>query len=162
MAFDAEAAEIAWAKKVLADNKTLPAILTTHRFLGLKGNIDGPGKRQPPNESESPPQVLWEQLIQPSPQIFMVLCGHYSGEAYLAKKNKAGQDVHLLLQDYQNDDNGGNGWLRIYQFLPETGTIEVQTYSPHLKEFKKGPKSQFHFDFDFKRLGPAPALRAAG
>ena len=78
------------------------------------------------------------------------------------KKNKAGQDVHLLLQDYQADDNGGNGWLRIYQFRPEAGTIGVQTYSPHLKEFKKGPKSQFHFDFDFKRLGPAPALRAAG
>jgi len=148
-------AEVQWAKKVIADNPGIPVILTTHQMLTPKAEIDkgaavnGPGR-------QTPAQV-WEQLVEPSPQIFLILCGHYHGEAYITKKTQAAQPVHVILQDYQNDPNGGDGWLRIFAFHPEHDKVDVQTYSPTLKRYKKGPKSEFSFALDFKRLAaPTP------
>lgn len=142
--------EIEWAKKVIGEHPDLPVILTTHQMLKTKAKISkgaaikGPGR-------QSPSQV-WEQLIAPSPQIFLVLCGHYHGEAYVTKRTKAPQPVHVVLQDYQKEPHGGNGWLRIFTFHPDENKVDVQTYSPTLKEYKKEPSSQFSFVVDFKLL----------
>lgn len=40
--------------------------------------------------------------------------------------------VHTLLADYQARTNGGNGWLRILEFVPPENKINVKTYSPWL------------------------------
>lgn len=141
--------EIEWAKKVMVEHPKLPVILTTHQMLDPESKIGkslaagGPGRQSP--------SKIWKQLVEPSSQIFLVICGHYHGEAYLTKKTKAAQPVHVVLQDYQDEDNGGNGWLRIYTFRPEQNKIDVQTYSPFLKEYKKGPKSEFSFAVDFAK-----------
>jgi hypothetical protein len=92
------------------------------------------------------------QLIEPSPQIFLVLCGHYHGESHITKKTQAPQPVHVVLQDYQDGPNGGDGWLRIFTFRPEANKVDVQTYSPSLKEYKTGPSSEFSLAVDFKLL----------
>ena len=154
LAVAAPKVEIEWAKKVMADNPGLPVILTTHQMLTPKAEI-GKGTAASGPDRQTPSHV-WEQLIEPSSQIFMVLCGHYEGEAYITKKTQAIQPVHVVLQDYQDEPNGGNGWLRIFTFRPEQNKVDVQTYSPTLKEYKNRPKSEFSFAVDFKRL-PAPA-----
>ena len=142
-------AEIQWATKVMADNPGMPVILTTHQMLSPKAEL-GKGTAVSGADRQTASHV-WEQLIGPSPQIFLVICGHYHGEAYITKKTKAEQPVHLVLQDYQDESNGGNGWLRIFTFRPEQNKVDVQTYSPTLKEYKKGPKSEYSFVVDFKR-----------
>lgn len=147
-------AEIEWAKKVMAEHPDLPVILTTHQMLNPKTQL-GKGTAASGPDRQTPSHV-WEQLIDPSRQIFLVLSGHYSGEAYLKKTTKAEQPVHLVLQDYQDEPNGGDGWLRIFTFRPEQNKIDVQTYSPSLNEYKKRPESEFSFPVDFKKL-PAPA-----
>lgn len=142
--------EVEWAKKVMAEHSSLPVILTTHQMLtpgakmGKGTAASGPGRQTP--------SQVWEQLIEPSPQIFMVLCGHYNGEAYAAKETQAAQPVHVVLQDYQNEPHGGDGWLRIFTFHPDENKVGVQTYSPTLKQYKTEPSTQFSFDVDFKRL----------
>jgi hypothetical protein len=147
-------AEVQWAKTVIADNPGMPVLLTTHQMLTPNAEIgkgtaaNGPGRQTPSH--------VWEQLIEPSSQIFMVLCGHYHGEAYITRKTQAAQPVHVVLQDYQEDPNGGDGWLRIFTFRPEQNKVDVQTYSPSLKEYRRGPKSEFSFALDFRKL-PAPA-----
>ena len=62
----------------------------------------------------------------------------------------------VVLQDYQEQPHGGDGWLRIFTFRPAADKIDVQTYSPTLHEYKTGPKSAFSFAVDFQKL-PAPA-----
>ena len=142
--------EIQWAKKVMAEHPDLPVILTTHQMLNPQGQL-GKGTAASGPTRQTPSHV-WEQLIEPSPQIFLVLCGHYHGESHITKKTAASQPVHVVLQDYQDEANGGNGWLRIFTFRPDANKVDVQTYSPSLKEYKKGPSSEFSFAVDFKRL----------
>ena len=142
--------EINWAKKVMAEHPDLPVILTTHQMLNPEGKI--PKSKAASGPGRQPPTKMWQQLIEPSPQIFLILCGHYHGEAYITKKTQAPQPVHIVLQDYQSEPHGGNGWLRIFTFRPHRNKIEVQTYSPALKEYKTKPRSQFSFAVDFKLL----------
>ena len=154
---NAPKAEVEWAKKVIAEHPDLPVILTTHQMLTTKAHF-GKSKAAGGTGRQTPAE-LWEQLVEPSPQIFLVLCGHYHGEAYVTKKTKAEQPVHVVLQDYQDEDNGGNGWLRIYTFRPERNKIDVQTYSPHLKQYKRGSKSEFSLTVDFEKLAGAKAMK---
>jgi hypothetical protein len=157
LAVAAPMAEIQWAKSVIAAHPDTPVILTTHQMLtpnaemGKDAAVSGPGR-------QTPGQV-WQRLVDSSPQIFLVLCGHYHGEAHLTKMTQAGRPVNVVLQDYQKEPSGGNGWLRIFTFRPAACKIEVRTYSPTLKQFKTGPKSEFVLTYDFKgrtTFAPSP------
>jgi len=142
--------EVEWAKQVIASNPNVPVILTTHQMLNPKAEF---GKTPAFKAADRlAPVAIWEQLVEPSPQIFMVLCGHYHGEAHITKTTQDGQSVHVVLQDYQKDPNGGNGWLRIFTFRPEQNRVEIQTYSPTLNQYKKEPSSEFSLPLDFKQL----------
>jgi hypothetical protein len=150
LAVAATKAEIEWARKVMADHSGTPVILTTHQMLGPKGKLGkGTAANAPDHQT---PKLVWEQLIEPSPQIFLVLCGHYHGESHITKKTQAAQPVHVVLQDYQNEPNGGNGWLRIFTFHPQQNRVDVQTYSPTLNQYRKGEESEFSLAVDFKQL----------
>ena len=67
--------------------------------------------------------------------------------------------MHVFLQDYQKEPNGGNGWLRIFTFRPEHDRIDIQTYLPTLDQYKKDPPSEFSLAVDFKRLAAPAAAR---
>ena len=40
--------------------------------------------------------------------------------------------IHILMADYQDFPNGGNGYLRILRFSPADDKIYATTYSPYL------------------------------
>ena len=79
----------------MAEHPDLPVILTTHQMLNPKGQL-GKGTAASGPDRQTPSHV-WEQLIEPSPQIFLVICGHYHGESYITKKTQAVQPVHVVL-----------------------------------------------------------------
>ena len=150
LAVAAPQTEIKWAKQVMANNPHTPVILTTHQMLQPDGKLSK--KTAVPGPDRQSPIDVWNQLIEPSSQIFLVLSGHYHGEAHLTKTTHKGQSVQVVLQDYQDEPNGGNGWLRIFTFKPDQNKIDVQTYSPSLKEYKQNPSSEFNLTVDFRRL----------
>ncbi|MCT4586910.1 MAG: metallophosphoesterase [Carboxylicivirga sp.] len=88
-------------------------------------------------------KALWKKLIAPSENIEMVLCGHIAGTnnvkqniGYRKEKNAAGNEVHQMLFNAQTDGggwqgNGGDGWLRILEFLPDGKTVVIKTFSPY-------------------------------
>ena len=50
-------------------------------------------------------------------------------------KNAAGKAVNQMMFNVQVlgggwEGNGGDGWLRILEFMPDGRTIQVRTYSP--------------------------------
>src|SRR3546814_19148899 len=48
------------------------------------------------------PEELWQKLILPNDQIFMVLSGHQHGQSRRIDKNAAGHRVYQILADYQD------------------------------------------------------------
>ena len=132
-----------WAKNLVnkPEYKNHKVIFITHSYLDI-GNkrVTKDGYKISPQNSG---QAIWEKLIYPSSNIRLVLCGHVgrgTGEyennvAYRVDKNSAGKDVSQMTFNVQYvgggpEGNGGDGWLRILEFMPDGKTIKVRTYSP--------------------------------
>jgi hypothetical protein len=146
---------------------TAPVIISTHSYAwdqpgaeGRTGNAYGtnpeifPYPQGPPGAwsqtaSGNSGEEIWSKLVRDNPQIFMVLNGHWSqeegedsanrniGEWFQTSTNAAGLLVYEMLSDYQDDANGGDGWLRLIEFRPGQATdgsdvLLIRTYSPVL------------------------------
>jgi len=130
---------LSWASDVIDLFPEKKVIISTHEYMvgyyGI-GRSWGIG------------EMIWEELVKPhSDQIFLVLCGHYSVEMTLVDFVGGGV-VYQLLSDFQDRDNGGDGWLRILEFSPADEKVFLRTYSPYLDEFEVDSDSQFVIDID--------------
>ncbi|GGU56868.1 LamG-like jellyroll fold domain-containing protein [Streptomyces daghestanicus] len=119
-------AGFAWANAVIADNPTLPVIVTTHEIVGSRD--DGTA-----GLSEYG-QRMWDRLIKGNDQIFLTLNGHYWPPGSTVMTNDAGHDVHLHITNYQDRYYGGAGMVRSYRFDLDRGRIDVATFSPWVRE----------------------------
>lgn len=163
MSWRASDAALAWARQVLRDHPTLPAILVNHDLL----NIDRDGV----SPLETPyGLMLWDKLIRDNDQIFMTLNGHFHGTAHLTKLNDFGNAVEQMVVDFQMAYQGGNGLMRFYEFDLTGNRIKALSFSPwvpqkpadKLNEFDQamltGPNEQFeiemHFAQRFARFNP--------
>ena len=189
---------LAWANGIIADNPGLPTVISTHAYLN-----DATGRRQPnpddyacsdDDESTSclanSAEEIFQELVKPNPQVFMVLNAHYhasyerydknnprptapsdNGEYWQVSQNIEGSDVYEMLSNYQDYQQGGDGWLRILTFEPGGGEggldrIQVETYSPVMEQQGKEAyqhddmgtqsASEFYFDLDFDTRFGAP------
>lgn len=156
----ADDAVLAWVESVLAAHPGLPTILSTHDYLDARGHrranpiIDLP--RVDPAHHNTADQIF-EKLIAPNDQIFMVLCGHHHGQARRLDTNHAGHEVYQILADYQDRGQAGldagqpvdrmmrgpvgigDGWLRLMEFDlgGETPRVSVRTYSTHYDTYSR-------------------------
>ena len=142
-----------WAKKTVDQEKYAhhTVILLTHSYLNARNeHIEREGYKLPgPNYGAA----IWQKLVQPSKNILMVLSGHignpHDAKAHLAFRtdiNAAGRKVQQMTFNAQAlgggwHGNGGDGWLRILEFLPDGKTIKVKTFSPL---FAISPTTQQH------------------
>jgi hypothetical protein len=152
---------LAWAQSVIDAHPGIATIVTTHEYLNPPDNSDNnpplvvPAVRITPATylANSPAgyndaQGVWDKFIKVNDQIFLVICGHASGDAVngVSKseniridKNNFGHPVYQVLTDYQNNTSGGSaggdGWLRLMQFDLRHNTIHFMTYSPWLHKY---------------------------
>jgi hypothetical protein len=128
--YDPPADVLNWADNILSKYPERRAIISTHVYIDTEGNREYAGPS------------IWQDLVVPHKNVFLVLCGHEFGWAERID-NLDNRIVYQLLSDYQGFSNGGNGWLRIMEFVPSESTIHVRTYSPYLDQYMTGPTSQF-------------------
>ncbi len=154
---DIPPAAMSWAQAVLDAHPDTPALISTHIYMKATGRTLFPYMDMyDPAWNGHSGEEIFQLLVAPNPQVFMVNCGHVSLERFQTSLNQAGQPVFELLQDYQLRQWGGQGFLRILRFRPVAGVIEVRTYSPWLDQFETDADSQFDIALDFlERLGPA-------
>ena len=133
-----------WASSVTEAHREYRAIVLTHSYLDTQSKLTRSGYSIEGNLGEG----IWNKFVSRHSNIFMVLCGHVLGEAYLKSKGVSGNEVHQLLSDYQGLKNGGESWLRYMTFHPGKDLVEVYTYNPALGSFKKGPKSRFSLKYE--------------
>jgi len=130
--------DILWANSVLSKYPERKAIVVTHGYMD---------KRAVRSLYSFDTAYIWDELIAPNSNVFLVLCAHAHSEARRADMIE-GRVVHQLLADYQDRPNGGNGWLRIIEFRENetkaaTVDMTVKTYSPFLGRYERDEDSQF-------------------
>ena len=156
-----------WAKKLCADpryeNHTV--ILLTHLYLNghakKSTRIDNARYKIPGNHGEA----VWQKLVKPSKNIRLVLSGHIgstgdidANTGFRTDKNDSGKNVHQMAFNAHAtgggwDGNGGDGWLRYFEFLPDNKTVVVRTFSPFFAlsvstrdlAWRKDPRDEFTF-----------------
>ncbi|MDR1722855.1 MAG: metallophosphoesterase [Tannerella sp.] len=161
-----------WAKNLVNSEKYKAhrIIFMTHGYMS-----EGQGEKAKLLESDNrnnkgnTGKEIWEKLVYPSANINLVICGHIgngNGEfadnvGYRVDKNSAGKDVHQMMFNVQTlgggwEGNGGDGWLRIMEFMPDGKTLKIRTYSPlfgispstkHLAH-RDAPYDQFEIVFE--------------
>ena len=132
---------IEWAQDLLSQFPDTPTIISTHAYQTRTGVPPGSGV-----EFTNSGDEIFEKVVRPYPNVFMVLNGHTLGERHQISTNAAGLPVYEMLADYQGRPNGGNGWLRLIKFNHEANQIDITTYSPTLDQFETDADSQFTFD----------------
>lgn len=150
--YDMPGYAVAWANRVLAAYPTRRAIISTHLFLDASGSR--PATVLNRTVDGTPASAVWTSLIFPNCNVFLVLNGHYPGEANRSDLNACGRPVHQLASDYQSRVNGGDGWLRYMTFKPAENKIYVYTFSPTLGggagQFEADANSQFVLDYEMQ------------
>ena len=82
-----------WAKGVIESHPDHKILITTHAYMSSNT------KRIPGG------RIIWDELIYPSSNVFMLVCGHIVGEAYRVDKTQSGQSVIQMLTDWQSYNN---------------------------------------------------------
>ncbi|PJE97290.1 Tat pathway signal sequence domain protein [Streptomyces carminius] len=146
---------VRWVQDVLDGHPRLPAILTTHDLA----HADAGGTAR----LSSHGQRLWDAVIDRNDQIFLALGGHYWPPGRTVLTNRAGNDVHVHITNYQDRYYGGAAMLRLYSFDLVRDTVDVETFSPWLLARDPqertpleaetveltGPADRFGMDIDF-------------
>ena len=141
---------VQWADEIINRYPDRQVILSTHAFVNTS-NVR-PTSRVTTRTDGLSAALVWDQLVSPNCNVFMVVNGHYPGEGRLTSANSCGQPVHQVLTDYQSRTNGGDGWLRYYTFKPASNTIEAYTYSSRLSAFETDATSQFTLPYDMSAI----------
>jgi 3',5'-cyclic AMP phosphodiesterase CpdA len=145
---------LAWADAVLKQRQASNAIVVTHAYLDVDGTRQD--HATPPDQSSDPHdydsdgrlggvndgEEIWQKLILRNPNVRLVLCGHMHAQASLVSLRQVGLPVYQLLADFQHEDLGGGGYLRIMTFRPDGG-VSVRTYSPYYAQYRTEPENEF-------------------
>jgi hypothetical protein len=154
---------VEWADKVVADHPKHRAILITHAYMyydETRYDWQRFGEVQTWNPHTYPTakldsgtndgEQLWKKLVSKHPNFIMTLNGHVLNDGLGKLTSEGAQQchVHQMLVNYQMKKEGGEGFMRLVEFLPDNKTVQVKAYSPSLDRFKTDPQNQFVLALD--------------
>jgi hypothetical protein len=163
---------VQWANEILTQFRNTRVMIATHAYLyddATRYDFATRGTEQQWNpldyktaqgsgaqEGNHDGEMLWNALVRKHPNVFLVVSGHVlrQGAAHLTSVGDGGNTVDQVLANYQMLDEGGLGYLRLLEFLPDGRTLHMKTLSPSLGLFS------YASDQDF-RIQVAPPLWSA-
>ncbi len=114
-----------WVNQICAEYSDYYAILCLHSYL-TKSDYSTVGAR------------YITDVVEPSQNIRLVLCGHIHGVAYMPAiidddgDGLPDRTVHQMLFNMQEESDDGLGFMRMLKLDTQADTIDVYTYSPYL------------------------------
>ncbi|WP_236975302.1 metallophosphoesterase [Membranihabitans maritimus] len=132
-----------WARKTIdqAKYENHRVVVLTHSYMNSANErIE---KENYPIENGNYGQAIWEKLIYPSRNVRMVIAGHIGKpddpKGHVAFNQDPKSDGEIVTQMVFNAQalgggwhgNGGDGWLRYLEFMPDGKTVKVKTFSPY-------------------------------
>jgi hypothetical protein len=144
---------LGWANNIVATHPESKVVVITHSYLGKNNQHVKVGDKQNlsncetfwPEEKGNEGQQIWEKLISKHSNMQFVFSGHLLPRR-LVSKGLNGNMVFEITTNYQNMENGGNGFLRLLKFFPGGKRVLVKTYSPFLDEYLKDDQNFFEID----------------
>lgn len=136
-----------WVQSILDRYANIPTIITTHDIANIDKNGDIYLSRNG--------KQLWDNLITRNNQIFLTINGHHYGAGHSVMQNNQGNDVLVMLVNYQADYLGGNGMMRLLTVDLANSVIYAESFSPYVmsippeerneqdQERKTDPANQF-------------------
>jgi hypothetical protein len=152
---------ITWANEVMTRFPEREGILATHAYLNNDSRrYDHTdtihSQRFNPHNYGTPGGVndgeeLWQKLVRHH-RFTMTLNGHVlgSGMGYLTSVTDRGNTCHQMLSNFQMREQGGEGYMRLLEFLPDGLTVNVFTYSPLYDKFLDDEGQNFTITLDPK------------
>lgn len=147
--FGPREALLSWANRVIALHPQRKVIVLTHAQLSGDDLWHGSA----PGHTGTPAQFgrrnngvdLWAKLLRRHENIALVLSGHApeDGSGRRIDFGDYGNRVLQISSDFSRQLNGGNGYLRLFEFVPNEDKLTVRTYSPYLKAEKTDPENRF-------------------
>lgn len=139
---------IAWANQIAALPKYADhtAVLLTHSYLNPNNTrADGTPDGYPVGTDGNDGEEMWNELVKLNSNFEMTLNGHVGGDGvgYLKSTATQGNVVHQMVFNSQFETNGGNGWIRVLEFLNDGKTVHVRTYSPFLDLYRTDAANDF-------------------
>ena len=137
-------ADLAWAKKLV----DLPmfanhfCVILTHSYLSKTGKRLETENYALNKAGGNPGEAIFQKLVYPAKNIRLVICGHISapdkwesGISFSMDKNSSGKSVAQMAFNTQAigggwHGSGGDGWLRLLEFMPDRKTVKATTFSP--------------------------------
>jgi len=103
-------------------------------------------------------QEQWDKLVKKYPNWKFTFNGHVlnDGTGHLASLGDNNNVVHQILANYQMRANGGDGYLRILEFMADGDTVKVSTYSPYQHAYLTGADQDF--TLSMTSLPPGPPM----
>lgn len=123
-----------WADSLLQAYPNRKGIIVSHYLLNINGTFGAQG-------------AAVYAALRPNPNLFLMLCGHVSGEAHRTDVYN-GDTTHTILSDFQSRPSGGAGWMRFMTLSPEFNTLTVKTYSPVIGQYENDTNSLFVLPVD--------------
>jgi hypothetical protein len=149
---------VAWADKISGQHPQHKKILITHAYMfsdETRYDWSQLGAKQKWNPHSyataklaggtNDGEQLWQKLVSKHPNFLMTFNGHVlnDGLARLTSPGMEERPVHQMLVNYQMKHEGGDGFLRLVEFLPDKKTVQVKAYSPSLDRYKTDEQNQF-------------------
>jgi hypothetical protein len=148
-------ATVAWANQIAASPEYADhtAVLLTHAYL-LGNSNRYSGSRV---EADADGAELWQNLVSKHSNFEMTFNGHFGGDgAGYSTGRGNGTVVHQMFFNTQFETFGGDGWLRVVEFLQDGTSVRVRTYSPFHDMVRT--HSEFQFEFKISQLPLPPVL----
>lgn len=150
LTFEPSTSPIEWADAVLKAHPTRRGIVVQHDIL----NTDNSWLNQRSFSG-----------LRDNSNLFLMLSGHMhtdtDGSAYRLETGTDGHPIHVLMTDYQDFANGGNGYLRLLRFSPANDKIYASIYSPTVPGYLTNGANfeQFEMSFQMPDAPVAPPAR---
>ncbi|MGE3630607.1 MAG: LamG-like jellyroll fold domain-containing protein, partial [Sandaracinaceae bacterium] len=132
-------AVLAWARQIFESHPQAFGILNTHYLIGGTARFGAQGR------------AIYDALKDVD-NVQVMTCGHVSSESRRTDTFE-GNVIHTMLADYQGRTNGGNGFMRIWEFSPANDELTVRSYSPTLDRFETDENSEFTLPVDLSGAG---------
>jgi hypothetical protein len=153
------AAVLAWARRVFAAHPNALGVVTSHYIVTSGGGFSEQGK------------AIYDAL-KDVPNVQLMASGHVA-QAARRSDEFGGHVIHSMLSDFQrsapdpnnpeqpvvveqSQTNGGQGYMRIWNFTPSRQELYVETYSPRKDAAYTDEQNEFALPVKLLGAGRSP------